>query len=183
MRELVFMVEEPSAREFLNIILPKILSEDFSFTIIKHEGKSDLQKSLPRKLKAFRKPNVSFVVLMDQDGNDCKRLKAELQELCSKGERYDTLVRIVCHELESWFIGDLAAVEEAFGLTGLARKQREAKFRDPDRIGSPSQLLKSIVPEYQKMSGARSIARHMNLDSNLSSSFNTFISGIRRICS
>ena len=107
MIELFFLVEELSIRELLNGILPKILPEEVSFKIIKHEGKTDLLKSVPRKLRAYQKPGVKFVVLIDQDGNECRYLKRQLFELCEQGGRSDALIRIVCHELESWFLGIL----------------------------------------------------------------------------
>lgn len=62
-------------------------------------------------------------------------LKSELTALC-RGARAnaDFTVRIACAELESWFLGDLNALEKAFGLKGLAKRQSEAKFRDPDKL-------------------------------------------------
>lgn len=182
MKELVFLVEEPSIKELLNGILPKVLPKEVSFKIIKHEGKTDLQKSIPRKLRAYQKPGVEFVVLIDQDSNDCRQLKLHLFELCEQGRRTDALIRIVCHELESWFLGDLRAVEEAFGMSGLARRQQETKFRDPDRLANPSEILKSLVPGYQKVSGARSISKYMNPDVNNSTSFAVFLDGLKRVC-
>jgi hypothetical protein len=51
------LVEEPSMKEFLGILLPKIL-DDFwvlnsNFFIRSFEGKSDLQKNIPSKIKAY----------------------------------------------------------------------------------------------------------------------------------
>jgi sugar phosphate isomerase/epimerase len=48
------------------------------------EGKNDLQKNLERKLRAWIKPALGFIVLQDKDHNDCIDLKAKLQELCQK---------------------------------------------------------------------------------------------------
>jgi hypothetical protein len=181
MKEIVFLVEEPSMKVLLDNFLPKVLPDGVTFLTIKHEGKNDLEKSIPRKLKAIRKPNVQFVVLRDQDAADCKEVKEKLQKLCVQGERPDTLVRIVCHELESWFLGNLCAVEQAFGIRGLSDRQNEKKFREPDNLASPSQVLKEIIPNYQKVGGARTISRFMNLDMNTSTSFNNFLRGIQKI--
>lgn len=120
--------------------------------------------------------------MIDQDGNECKLLKRQIAELCEQGRRKDALIRIVCHELESWFLGDLGAVEEAFGMSGLGRRQQETKFRDPDRLANPSEILKSLVPGYQKISGARSISEYMNPDVNKSTSFAVFLNGLKRVC-
>jgi hypothetical protein len=91
------------------------------------------------------------------------------------------LVRIVCHHLESWYLGDLAAVEKAFSLNGIARQQDQRKFRDPDTLANAEQELSRIVPEYQKINGSRRIAPHLNLESNRSHSFNVFLAGVRRL--
>ena len=47
---LVFLLEERSMKEFLDILLPKILPENVGFRTIPHEGKSDLEKSIKTKL-------------------------------------------------------------------------------------------------------------------------------------
>ena len=52
---LVFLLEERSMKEFLDILLPKILPENVGFRTIPHEGKSDLEKSIKTKLKAWTK--------------------------------------------------------------------------------------------------------------------------------
>ena len=90
-------------------------------------------------------------------------------------------MRIVCHELESWFLGDLEAVGQAYNVNTLARRQREAKFRQPDRLSNPAQVLKSLVPQYQKVSGARAVSKHMKLSENGSHSFAVFLNGLQKV--
>ncbi|MGV2390610.1 MAG UNVERIFIED_CONTAM: DUF4276 family protein [Microcystis novacekii LVE1205-3] len=46
---------------------------------------------------------------MNQDSHDCQKLKKELGEICQNASDAQVLIRIICHELESWFLGDLAA--------------------------------------------------------------------------
>ena len=111
---LVFLLEEPSAKHVLDILLPKLLSPEVSFFTISHRGKGDLRQSLPRKLRNWQTPETHFFVLHDQDTSDCEALKKELLDICRQAGRADTIVRIVCRELEAWYFGDLAAVEEAF---------------------------------------------------------------------
>lgn len=168
-------------KEFLKGILPKVIPDNFTCMIIHHEGKQDLEKSIPKKLRAFRHPETRFVVLIDQDSNDCLVLKKRLSELCQEGGRENCLVRIVCHELESWFLGDLEAVGQAYNLNTLARRQREAKLRQPDRLSNPAQVLKLLVPGYQKVSGARAVSKYMKLSENELHSFAVFLKGIQRI--
>ena len=141
MKEIVFLVEESSMKVFLKAILPKVLPDNVTYTIIHHEGKQDLERAIPKKLRAFRQPETQFIVLIDQDSNDCLLLKSRLAGLCQEGGQENCLVRIVCHELESWFLGDLEAVGQAYNLNTLARRQREAKFRQPDRLSNPAQVF------------------------------------------
>jgi len=181
MTEIVFLLEEASIVEVLNVIVPDLVPKGITCRFVPHEGKNDLEKSIPRKLKAWRTPGVRFVVVRDKDQGDCHAVKNKLLDLCRKGHRPDTLVRIVCHHLESWYLGDLAAVETAFGANGIARRQNKRKFRDPDALANAEQELCRIVPEYQKINGSRRIAPHLNLESNRSQSFNVFLAGVRRL--
>ncbi|MDR1306402.1 MAG: DUF4276 family protein, partial [Treponema sp.] len=112
MTKIVFLLEEPSAKEVLLVLLPQIIPlEKVAFQCLPHEGKSALQKSIPRKIRAWNEPDVHFVILHDQDSADCVALKKELCKLAENDNHPDTLVRIACSELESWFLGDLSAVE------------------------------------------------------------------------
>ena len=113
--KLIFMLEELSMKELLDRILPRILPEGVDFQTIPHAGKRDLELSLPRKLRAWNEPDVAFVVVHDQDSNDCVELKRELQGICAMSGR-QVLIRIACRELEAWYWGDLAAVSEAYGV-------------------------------------------------------------------
>jgi hypothetical protein len=108
-------------------------------------------------------------------------IKAGLVDKCTSAGQPSTLVRIACHELESFYLGDLAAVAEAIGPNNLGRHQMKAKYRDPDQLTNPSQELKMLVPNYQKVSGSRAIGPHLNLENNRSQSFNTLVSGVRNL--
>ncbi|MDJ0533820.1 MAG: DUF4276 family protein [Xenococcaceae cyanobacterium MO_207.B15] len=169
-------------KEMLKILLPKIIPDKITYKCIPHEGKQDLEKSIPIKLKAFPK-QTKFIILRDKDSGDCLKIKQQLFQLCQKANRPDTLIRIPCHELESWFLGDLVAVEKGLKIKSgkLARLQQKAKYRNPDNIGSPKQELRKIAPNYQPITGSRAIAKHLNLCSNNSQSFQVFIQGLKKI--
>jgi hypothetical protein len=96
--ELVFLLEEPSMKETLENLLPKILSPEIKYKCIPHEGKQDLERSIPKKLKAWTKP-AKFIVIRDKDSDDCLIVKQKLLKLCQQGNKPDTLIRIACHEL------------------------------------------------------------------------------------
>jgi hypothetical protein len=117
----------------------------------------------------------------DQNSSDCIKLKQRLKQLCQKAQQPNVLIRIVCHELESWFLGDLAAVEKAFQKKGLAKQQNKKKFRDPDCLANASQELAKLIKDYEKLSGAIMIAPHLDLVNNRSHSFHVFISGVQKL--
>lgn len=183
MKCLVFMLEEPSMAEVLRAILPRILPAGIEHRLIIHEGKQDLERSIPRKLRAWAGTDVRFVIVRDQDAADCHDVKRRLLELCWGAGRPDSLVRVVCRELEAWFLGDLAAVEAAYRDRKIARYQNKAKFRSPDRLAGAKGELKQLVPEYQPLSGARAVAPHLEIDRNRSHSFQVFVRGVRRLAS
>ena len=182
MRTLVFFLEEPSAREMLKGLLPRLLPPDVEPRFVVFEGKQDLEKQLVKKLRGWLQPDSLFVVLRDQDASDCRLIKAGLTKMCRKAGRPRALVRIACRELESWYLGDLAAVERALDVKGLAAHQAGRKFRDPDSATSPSHLLRQATSNaYQKVSGSRAIGPELSFEGNRSKSFQVFVSGLRRL--
>lgn len=182
MKRLIFMLEEPSAEEMLKGILPKVLPENVHPEFKVFEGKQDLEKGLVRILKAWRTPHCAFIVIRDQDSGDCHGVKQKLSALCRQAKRDDVLVRVACRELESFYLGDLTAVEKGLGVSGLASKQNKRKYRSPDRLASPSQeLVRLTSGRYQKVSGSRAIAPHLRLNANTSHSFSVLLAGIRKL--
>lgn len=183
MTEIVFLLEEESAAAMLEGLLPKILPSGFCPRFVPFEGKQDLDRQLVRKIKGYRSPDAKFVVLRDQDQSDCLALKNDLLRKCATTGRSDILIRIVCRELESWFLADLGAVEMGLGVDNLKPLQNKNPYRTPDEIHSPSIRLKKITPNYQKMSGSRAIGKNLNPTNNRSHSFFAFVKGIKRLCS
>lgn len=177
------LVEERSIKEVMRNILPKILSDkwklDENYFIREHEGKSDLRSSIEKKVKVFSNWHepIGVVIVHDQDTADCKLLKDKLVGLCNKGT-FPYLVRIICRELESWYIGDFNAVEQAYPHFKAASYQNKAKFRNPDLCNACDELIK-ILPEFQTVSGARKISPFMSIESNRSNSFHQFKEGVR----
>ncbi len=180
---LVFMLEEESAKHLLKELLPRILSEFQSVTyqLIPHQGKGDLQKSIPIKLRAWLAPNTFFIILHDQDSHDCRKLKQKLKLLCVRNNKHKPLIRIVCQELEAWYFGDLDAVEKAFPSFRANKYKDKRRFMNPDAISKPSDELKRIVRGFSKGIAAREVPRHMNKDKNTSTSFNHLIGGLQNL--
>jgi len=170
MSRIVFLLEEFSMKVFLEGLIPRLYPK-LQFLCISHEGKQDLEKSIPKKLRAWHEPGVKFIILRDNDGGDCLALKLKLKNLCADSGRPDSLVRVACQELESWYIGDPDAMAEAFGDARLSSIGARAIYRDPDSVRQPSAEIRKLVPSFQKVSGARRMASKLSIDRNTSKSF------------
>lgn len=171
MKHLVFMLEEPSAQDALKVWAPQWVPAGVTVHYQVFQGKQDMEKRLAMRLRAWLLPESRFVVLRDQDSGDCRVVKAFLKQLCVQAGRPEAVVRVACREMEAFFVGDWAAVAEAFGRAPLARLKTKAIYRDPDVLGSPSDELARHVPGYQKRDGARRIAPLVDPGRNRSASF------------
>ena len=176
MKRVVFLLEEYSMKVLLEGLLPRLFP-DLPFLCLRHDGKQDLERSIPRKLKAWREPGVRFVVMRDNDGSNCLTLKQHLVEITRRSGRADTIVRIVCQELEAWYFGAPDALADAFDRPKLRALAGRASFRDPDAIAQPARALAERVEEFQKVSGARRMAQALTRE-NRSRSFQVLIAGI-----
>lgn len=158
-------------------VLPSLFP-DLLFHCVPHNGKSDLDKNISETLRNWREPGAKFVIVRDNDNGNCHVLKEELRKFCQQGRREDTLIRIVCQELEAWYLGDPGAMADAFGDEKLRNIGRRARFRNPDTLAKPSEDVKNLVPEFQKIAGARRMAEHLTREGNRSHSFAVFLDGV-----
>ena len=182
MKTLVFLLEERSAQALLEGLLPRILPPDVTPFYVVFEGKQDLEKQLEKRLRGWRRPDSIFLVLRDQDSGDCHQIKQKLATICVNAGKPEAIVRIACRELESWYLGDLVAVEKALSIAGLSKHANAAKFRVPDRLGNPSEELRKLTRgRYEKIAGSRAIGPLLNLEKNLSRSFQVLLQALRRI--
>jgi hypothetical protein len=183
MNTIVFFLEEKSAEVMLKGLLPRLLPMSLHIRYIVFEGKQDLEKRLPKKLNSWNQPDCLFVVLRDQDSGDCVSIRNNLDTICVNSGKPETLIRIAIHELESWYLGDLAAVESGLKIKKIAQLQHKKKFRNPDKLANPCQELKKITSNrYQKVLGSKAIGCHLSLNENSSYSYQKFISGIKALC-
>ena len=180
MGRIIFLLEEPSMQEFLDNLLPRLFPT-LSFHCVPHEGKDDLDGSISATLRDWQEPGVKFVIVRDNDDGDCYRLKERLRELCRHGHRDDTLIRIVCQELEAWYLGDPDALADAFCDEKLRRIKNQPRYRNPDSIVKPSTFIKWRIPSFGKRSGARAMAQLISRDRNRSHSFAVFLDGVEKL--
>lgn len=200
MKALEVLVEEPSAQEALRHLLPKIVGDRAVFKVINMRNKSRLLRDLPARLRAYRKridkgEDLRIIVLVDRDQDDCEQLKRDLErmardaKLATKAQpdragRFLAVNRILVEELESWFIGDTAALRKAFPSLP---SRFPANFRQPDNGGSWERLHRFLKRHgiyrsaYPKIEAARRIAPHIDPARNCSPSFHQFCSGVEAL--
>lgn len=184
MKELVFLLEEISAKAMLESLLPRILHTDIHHRFIPFEGKQDMEKQLCKRLRGYLNPQTRFIVLRGLDSEpDCKKLKEKLTDYCQQaGQMNKTLIRIACRELESFYLADLEAVGKALSIPRLTSYQNKSRFRKPDLLPNPSRELATLTKDYyQKISGSNAIGQFLDPENTRSSSFYHLIQGIRRM--
>jgi len=193
-----FLVEEPSAEVALNNILAKILKNQATFAIHPHQGKLDLLRKLPGRLRAYRAwipADWRIVVLMDADREDCRELKARMEQesklayFPTKSSPRDGVFgvvnRLAVEELEAWFFGDVEGLRKAYPRIPRSLS-KNARFRDPDAIvGGTWEALEHLLQRHgyfqgglTKIEAARNISRFMDPSRNRSRSFQVFREGV-----
>ena len=197
-----FLVEEPSAEEALKHLLPRLIKQRAQWKLINLGSKYKLLKALPQRLAAYRQriaagENLRVVVLVDRDNDDCAALKRQLEDTARRSSlatksapgihgQFYVVNRIVIEELESWFIGDPAALRQAF--TSLPRiDEKSGIFRTPDNGGSWEALHRFLKrhgiykSSYPKIDAAQRIAPNLDLQANRSPSFRIFVQGVEAL--
>jgi len=178
--------EEPSIKNVFEAILPKILPDNIFFRVYPHQGKQDLEKALRSTLPSISKiPGSKILITRDQDDTDCVKLKKELRDIVEDNCACEFSIRIICKELESWFLGDMDAIEQAYPRFKASHYVNKAEYRNVDKIQTPNKQLLKLIPEYSnrltlpKLETSANIAQHMDLDGNTSESFNHTIRILR----
>ena len=181
------LTEEASMEYFLRGFLPRVLPEDYKLDvncfIRPHEGKSDLKKSIPKKMRAY--PHFGYpvkdLIVHDQDSNDCMELKQSLMALTQTSiHNIPLLVRIACRELENWYLGDFISLENVYLEINAGLLSRKAKFRNPDNVFG-AQEISLLSDSFSKTAAARAMGSIINVDSNASPSFRQFVNGLLNI--
>ncbi|CAK0760795.1 DUF4276 family protein [Gammaproteobacteria bacterium] len=169
----------------LRNLLPKLvpnLREYEHWLIIHHQGKSDLERSYPRKMREWREPGVRFIILRDNDGGDCLALKQRLvSRVPENAPAY--LIRIVCQELESWLLGDMDAVAAAYPAATRHQRFKMLSKSDPDKLTNASEMMKDLTGTRAKVGRASRVAQQMQPTCNRSTSFQVFVSALNRLLS
>jgi len=191
------LVEEQSMEETLKILLPRMLVPETTYRILNFQGKKNLLKHLPARLRGYRwiSDDYRIVILLDEDRQDCIELKQQLENAAQQaglstktsasGSQFQVLNRIVVEELEAWFFGDIDAIRQAYPRIP-ATLSSTSKFRHPDAIpGGTWETLEKTMQRYGyfksgylKIEAARAISTHMDPKHNMSKSFQVFRDGL-----
>ena len=70
---IIFMTEEPSMGQTLRNLLPKVCPEFREFEhwlILNHQGKSDLERSFPKKMRNWQEPGIKFIIIEELSNID-----------------------------------------------------------------------------------------------------------------
>lgn len=200
--QIEFLVEEPSAEEALKHVLPKLVRGRAHWKLVNLGSKHKLLKVLPRRLAAYRDrivqgESLRVVVLVDRDADDCAALKRQLEDMARRAGlatktspdahgQFHVVNRIAVEELESWFIGDAAALRQAFSSLPAIDADKGI-FRNPDNGGTWEALHRFLKKHgiykssYPKIEAARRIAPKLDIPSNRSRSFQSFVQGVEAL--
>lgn len=185
---------------FLRAVLPKILGR-IQFRIRRFHSKDQLLKHLPSRLQGYAQwipEDHKIVVLIDRDSEDCKRLKAQLEQMALNAglatrsqptdSQFAVINRIVIEELEAWYFGDWRAVQNAYPRVSPAIP-RQQRYRDPDAIqGGTWEQFERVLQRagyfknrLRKIEAAQSIGPYIDPENNRSHSFRCFRDALREL--
>jgi hypothetical protein len=179
-KDILVFVEEASAFEVVRAPVKKMELAERA-TILKHKGAGDLERSLRKKIAADPFPNSKFLIAREADNLNCCSLKSKLIELVPEAKRDRTLVRIVCQELEAWYL----AQSENLASTNVLRKPIPGALLkgDVDLIRDPERIFLRHAHERGQIELATRIGAVLDPESKRSSSFRNFVAALRRLAS
>jgi len=194
---LEIFVEELSMEQFLLRSLPRWLPAHVRFSIYTYNGKGDLLRKLPSRLLGYASwlpEDFGIVVIVDQDEEDCFRLKNMIEEsfaaagistkLHPANGRFVGLSRIAIRELEAWYFGNWGAVIRAYPR--LPRNiPMKAAYRESDSIADTWESFERVCRQngvfstgLRKVEAARAIGEQFDAAENTSPSFRAFQLGL-----
>ncbi len=179
MRLLVFLIEEPSMRAFLEGARERLpIPNDVQIVFRIAGGYQNMRPLIEANLRMSWPPNTRFVVLCDQDKADCLQRKSDIASVVPEYRRNEILVRIVCYELEAWYFGDPDTLSDLYPRFRQVRGQ--ARFRSPDNLQQPATQLMELAGR-RKRQLAEELGPLLDLESNHSPSLQVFLSGLRQL--
>lgn len=198
------LVEDKSGEEALNVLLPKIIGEINTFKVHSYKGVGHIPKTLkmpdakttallnklPRLIQGYANsfkgfPAVLFIIC-DLDDKNLSKFKSQLIDLLDRCQQKPTTeFCIAIEEGEAWLLGDIPAIKQAYPKA----KENILKEYKNDAICGTWEVLADAVYEggakalskkrFQeigkiKFEWAQKICPFMDINNNLSPSFNYF---------
>ena len=195
-----FLVEDSSTAAAVSVLLSRLVGDraEHSFEIQPFNGKERMLRRLPGVFRAQARAGYAdrVIVVIDQDDDSCYALKQRIHDIAvSVGLVYAGQptaatrlhIRIATTEMESWFIGDPAAVRAAYPRLS-ERDLRLRRRQHPDTMAQAWEWLHRRLVSRGYYAGrmpkaevARAIAPHLDLnpDANASHSFRLFLRTLR----
>jgi len=192
------LIEDESGKQAMEFLIPKILTNKFTYRIIPYKGIGHIPKSLkphidankrkllnqlPRLLQGYgRVPNIgAVIVICDLDNKDKTQFLDELYNIINNcNPKPIVYFCLAIEEFEAWYLGDFNAIRIAFPNA----KNNVLRNYVNDSICGTWELLadaickggrksiKSWIAEgEQKYIWAIKISPHMDVDNNLSPIF------------
>lgn len=193
-------VEDASTKEALEVLINRLARGvgSFSFAITAFHGKEQMLAEIEQRLLPIARSRWAdaVVLIIDQDDDDCLALKQTLAAaaldagLPATGPRQrpiNVTIRIAMSELESWFLGDPAAVRRAYPK--LQRRDLritgdvDALPQAWERLQRPLLRRGYYEQRMPKTIVARRIAGYMAIEpgENHSGSFNVLLGTLRAL--
>ncbi|MDQ7073866.1 MAG: DUF4276 family protein [Gammaproteobacteria bacterium] len=208
------LVEDQSGGKALEILLPKMIDHQHTFKIHTYNGigripkkssgkfdpkKRSLLNQLPQLLRGYGKtfsdyPNdcpAAVIVVCDLDDKCLKAFHKELLTVLNAcNPKPETRFCLAIEEGEAWFLGDIAAIKQAYpnakeavlkgykndAICGTWERLADAVFS-----GGAKALVKQRATGTEKFAWAEKITPHMNVDNNCSESFCYFRDKVREL--
>lgn len=178
---LVFLIEEPSMRTFLEGARERLpIPSNTQIVYRVAGGYHSMRQLVATNLRKTWPPGTRFVVLCDKDKADCIDRKGDLASAIPHHRRNEVLIRIVCYELESWYFGDPDTLSALYPRFRQVRSQ--ARFRSPDSLQQPSMQIMELTG-HRKRQLAERLGPLLQLETNRSRSLQVFLSGLQRLLS
>lgn len=208
------LIEDQSGKKVLEILIPKIkkiIGDDHTFRVMAYKGigrippnmtsgvdahKRILLNNLPKALAGYGKSMQGYgavIVICDLDNKCLKNFRNELNALLNQcNPPPATRFCIAIEEGEAWFLGDIAAIKQAYpkakdavlnayvsdSICGTWEKLADAIYKGGSQALS-KQGGQTVGAE--KFAWAENITPHMNLANNSSPSFNYFLGKLREL--
>jgi len=208
------LVEDLSGEKALDTLVPKIIGDQHTFRTHSYKGIGHIPKNLkagsdaekrilldqlPKLLKGYGKTFASYsypaavILVCDLDEKCLKVFRQELIDILNHcNPPPETRFCIAIEEGEAWFLGDLAAIKEAYPQA----KDNILKSYQNDAIcGTWEKLADALYPGgakklqsqgwqaigAEKSKWAESISPKMNIENNQSPSFCYFREKLRNL--